>query len=254
MQGVRFRSSVMSWLVKQSRKRLKNGDVVGTAKTIAWSIRERYYEQRYDISSSAPVPVDKLGTDAATSEDYDPTSYLILRKIFRRLWNRRKVNDHAFLDAGCGKGRVTRVAAAYPYRKIIGIELSPELAQVARRNVRQCRERNGCRDIEILQANAAAFEIPDTVGTVFLYNPFRGVIMDSFMENLHRSVGRVPREIVLVFVNPIRFDANRYPWLQPIDEFHCFYPHYESHDMKVVMYSTTAAGSPAIDRSVSCPQ
>ena len=35
----------MSWLVDQTRERLKKGDFIGIAKTVAWSLRERYYEQ-----------------------------------------------------------------------------------------------------------------------------------------------------------------------------------------------------------------
>lgn len=226
----------MSWLIEQSCKRLRNGDLIGVGQTIAWSLRERYYEQLYDISSSAPVPVAELGTDTSLSEDYDPTSYLILRKIFRRLWSSGRNNNHGFLDVGCGKGRVTRVAATHMYKQVIGIELSPGLVQAARRNLEQSRRKNACADVQVLQANAASFDMPDTIGTVFMYNPFRGATMDSFMENLRRSFKTAPRDITVVFVNPVRFEADRYPWMRAVDRFHCFYPHYDSRKMEVVIF------------------
>jgi SAM-dependent methyltransferase len=232
----------MSWLVDQSRERLKQGDFIGIGKIIAWSLRERYYERFYGISSSSPVPVEQLDTDNPTSEDYDPTSYLILRKTFRRLWRSGRNNDHGFLDVGCGKGRVTRVAATFPYRHIIGIELSQNLATIARHNLNRGRERYACRDIEILQADAASFDIPDTVGTVFMYNPFHGSTMDSFMRSLRDSFVRARRDITVVFVNPVQFEADRYPWLEATDLFHCFYPHYV-HEMQVVMYSVVESSS-----------
>ena len=226
----------MSWLIDQSRERLKNGDFIGIGKTIAWSLRERYYEQLYGISSATPVPVEQLDIDSPTAVDYDPTSYLILRKLFRRLWRTGRNNDHGFLDVGCGKGRVTRVAATFPYRYVVGIELSPTLVQIARRNLEQGRGPKVCPDIRILLADAASFDIPDSVGTVFMYNPFHGATMDSFMQKVRDSFVRTPRDMTLAFVNPVQFEASRYSWITCTDQFQSFYPHY-AHDMQVMTYS-----------------
>lgn len=40
-----------------------------------------------------------------------------------------------FLDLGSGKGRMVLSAARFPFRRIIGVELSNDLTAIARRNV-----------------------------------------------------------------------------------------------------------------------
>ncbi len=41
----------------------------------------------------------------------------------------------SFVDVGSGKGRALLLALDYPFREIIGVELSPELDRVARANI-----------------------------------------------------------------------------------------------------------------------
>ena len=46
--------------------------------------------------------------------------------------------DFNFVDIGSGKGRALLLASDYPFREIIGIELSPELDRVAQGEVAIC--------------------------------------------------------------------------------------------------------------------
>src|SRR5690242_13468196 len=49
--------------------------------------------------------------------------------------------DFVFIDFGSGKGRALLMASEFPFRKVIGIEFSPELHAVAQNNIRQYRHR-----------------------------------------------------------------------------------------------------------------
>jgi Histone methylation protein DOT1 len=40
-----------------------------------------------------------------------------------------------FVDFGSGKGRVILIAAAFPFKEVVGVELSHELHQIALRNI-----------------------------------------------------------------------------------------------------------------------
>ena len=44
-------------------------------------------------------------------------------------------HDLTFIDLGSGKGRAVLLASLYPFRRLIGVEFSPELTEVARLNV-----------------------------------------------------------------------------------------------------------------------
>ena len=61
--------------------------------------------------------------------------------MLRRILPAREVEPHdVFLDIGCGMGRaVYQAAANYPFKRVIGVELSHELTQAARRNIERNR-------------------------------------------------------------------------------------------------------------------
>ena len=45
--------------------------------------------------------------------------------------------EFLFIDLGSGKGRTLLMASEYPFRKILGVELLPELNQIAQENLRK---------------------------------------------------------------------------------------------------------------------
>ncbi len=51
-----------------------------------------------------------------------------------------RLTDYAFIDIGCGKGRVVLLASEYAFREVVGVELNPQLASVARRNLQSVDE------------------------------------------------------------------------------------------------------------------
>ena len=51
------------------------------------------------------------------------------------------VDTCTFLDLGCGKGRPLFVATEFPFHSIVGVELSPHLAEIARRNAATMAQR-----------------------------------------------------------------------------------------------------------------
>lgn len=57
---------------------------------------------------------------------YLPTAWHVLPRVLRYVG----VSDSdVFVDFGCGKGRVVHQAAKRPFRRVIGVEISPDLAE-----------------------------------------------------------------------------------------------------------------------------
>ena len=48
-----------------------------------------------------------------------------------------------FVDLGSGKGRALLLASDYPFREVIGVELSPKLDRIARDNIARYAGRKG---------------------------------------------------------------------------------------------------------------
>ena len=51
-------------------------------------------------------------------------------------------SDFVFVDYGSGKGRTLLVAAEFPFKKIVGVEIAQELHAIAGKNVDQYRGNN----------------------------------------------------------------------------------------------------------------
>ena len=120
----------------------------------------------------------------------------------RALWYLRAGRQDVFCDFGCGKGRVVHQAARWPLRRVIGVEVSPDLAGFARSLLAAHRQEHRCRSVDIVVADAATFEIPDDLTIAYFYDPFRGEILDAVLRNIIASIERNPRRVRLIYVHP----------------------------------------------------
>jgi len=60
--------------------------------------------------------------------------------------------------------------------------------------------------VELVPADAAAFEVPPDVNVVYFYNPFAGQLLKRVVANLHASYMRAPRKLHIVYFNDDRFE------------------------------------------------
>jgi predicted RNA methylase len=87
----------------------------------------------------------------------------------------------------------------YPFRRVDGVEISPQMARIAREN---CR-RMGISNSEVFVADAADFTLYDPYTFIYLYNPFPARVMEQVLANLVLSVARAPRSVTLIYNNPV---------------------------------------------------
>jgi SAM-dependent methyltransferase len=112
-------------------------------------------------------------------------------------------DDYTFIDYGCGKGRALLMASNFPFRRIIGVEYSAELAAIARRNIAFYRnDSQKCRAITVVEGDAAAFQPPDGPSVYFLHNPFDGVILGEVLRRIGQIGPAQQQDRYLVYVDP----------------------------------------------------
>jgi predicted RNA methylase len=128
-----------------------------------------------------------------------PAVYFALRAL-------RPGPADVFVDLGAGKGRALLMAGRLPYRRVVGVELDPELAQCARRNVAQARRRLRAGAVACETANVLDWPFPDDASTVFLFNPFYGQTFRRAITRIFDSYDRNPRHIHIVYENPQQHD------------------------------------------------
>ena len=118
-----------------------------------------------------------------------------------------------FLDLGSGKGRTLLMASEYPFRRILGVELLPDLHRVAQENIFKFKStRQYCFHIESLCLNAQEFAFPNEPTLLYLFHPFPEAVFKRVIENLEASLLAAPRPTFVVYVNPLleaRFAASK---------------------------------------------
>ena len=112
--------------------------------------------------------------------------------------------DFTFIDLGSGKGRTLLMASDYPFRRIIGVELLPSLHQIAQQNLSEYKsDTQKCFALESISADATAFPFPDDPLVIYLFNPFPETGMRRLFANLERSLREHPREVYVLYHNPL---------------------------------------------------
>jgi SAM-dependent methyltransferase len=178
---------------------------LGPTLRIAFSrLAEELQERRLGISTSQTVELPDLGVNNPSYHRYSATTYGTFRNIMRHVDIR--ANEDVFVDFGAGKGRAVVLAAQYPFRKVIGVELCEPLAEVARRNVAAASRHLKCGNVEIVQADATQWPLPDDATVLFFFNPFHGEFLDGVFAGVRESLARSPRRLTVIFVRSSHFE------------------------------------------------
>lgn len=169
---------------------------------------DRGFDRRWGTDTSGIIPpsqLDLAGEHAYAANRYEPLQLPVFRRIMRDLPVAHR--DYAFLDLGSGKGRALLLASLYPFRRIIGVELSPTLHAVAARNSAMFRRQwPGAAPIELVCGDALLYPIPEGHLVCFLYNSFGRPMVARLVENLDAARRGRPRHIFVVYRNPVCAD------------------------------------------------
>jgi SAM-dependent methyltransferase len=170
------------------------------------------HERRLGIRTAGDISTGDLGFQCRDYNRYMPCGYYEFAQAMRLV---RPQPSDVFLDIGSGLGRALILAAGYRYERVIGVELSQELAAQARDNVNRARKRLRCKDVEIIEADVCSFEIPRDVTVIFIYNSVTGGALRQVLEQIHHSFLIAPRPIRIVYHNTSESSAvlGETPWL-----------------------------------------
>src|SRR5882762_1691143 len=111
--------------------------------------------------------------------------------------------DYTFVDFGSGKGRALLLASEFPFKRILGLEFSPELHRTAEENIRRCSSASQkCRDIRSLNVDFADFALPPEASVLFFFHPCRTRVLSGVVGNIGRSLLSHPRALYIAYVAP----------------------------------------------------
>lgn len=163
----------------------------------------------YGIDTSGVVQVENIHPDQNLQSQiiaYVGSQPSIVRRGLSALGDSR---DYVFVDLGCGKGRATTVASEFPFRAVMGVELSAALAAMARANAdtiaRQFPERP---KVTIAEANVVDFPLPAPRLVLFNYHAFGAELIAKILAKCEAALASGElQHMFFVYYNPVHAEA-----------------------------------------------
>ena len=131
---------------------------------------------------------------------YQPTSPEAFHEMIGQL--PIDYSQFTFIDLGSGKGRTLLMASAYSFRRVLGVELLPELHHIALENIAKYKGGVGDR-VQSICADARTFDFPPHPSVLFLFNPFPQTVFEEVIKRLMQSLAKHPRTVYLIYHNPV---------------------------------------------------
>ena len=183
-------------------------------RSVADTVHHWAWDVWHGVETRKQVPLKDLGVEGSSysenpehfitpgwNGDYSSSASWKFPERLKRL--NLEWQQYTYVDLGAGKGKTLLLAAEFPFIRVIGVEFSHKLVTIAKNNVRNQRNFNfKCRDIEVIELDAAAYEFPLTPLVLYCFNSFPEPVMRVVLENLRRSFEEHPREIYMIYTHP----------------------------------------------------
>lgn len=168
--------------------------------------RQRYGDVEFDWDYRVDTTSATVGWRARLlglfHSPYQATDPALFREMLANL--NIDFREFIFIDIGSGKGRVLLMAAEYPFRRIVGVELLPELDRIAQENIGRFKSASQqCFAIESIGGDARDFAFPVEPSVLYLFNPLPEAGLVQLLGNLEESLRQNPRTVFILYHNPL---------------------------------------------------
>lgn len=149
------------------------------------------HELFFGVSTRGQAPAENEGGVHYATRDYNE-----IKKVLRELG---LLPTDVFVDIGSGKGRVLCIVARMRLTRAIGVEYSPSLSEVARKNIDSLRGKQTPVEVHTM----AAEDYDYSAATVlYLFNPFEAYILEIVLRKVFRDRSSSPIRIVFENESP----------------------------------------------------
>lgn len=173
-------------------------------------VRSLVEDRRRGVSTAGAVNARQLRIKDRSNHWYVATDYETFNLAISHVSIRP--GEDVFVDFGSGKGRMILLAANHPFRRIIGIEFSPLLHEIALENVRTALPASRCQDVELILADATQWTVPHDATVLFFFNPFDGEVLSKVWDNIRQSLTEAPRKLTIIYVRADKFFEKEIAW------------------------------------------
>lgn len=164
--------------------------------------RDREFDLKWGVDTVGqyvPDQTDVVGANWLQGTRYEGVRSESMEQVLSEL--SIDFRQFTFIDFGSGKGRAVLTASQFPFKKVIGVEYSKQLTNIAQKNVEIFpASQKRCRAVELACADATEFPLPSGPLVLFFNNPFGKAIMSQVEENVRASLERDSRQIIVLYL------------------------------------------------------
>jgi len=180
--------------------------------------RSRYGDMEYDWEHLVNTTSGSVGWRerllGVFHSPYQPTDAALFRQMMDEL--PIDFSQFTFVDIGSGKGRTLLMASEYPFNRIVGVEILPELHRSAMDNIAAySSSTQRCKKIDSVCGDAAEFVLPQAPLVIYLFNPLPAAGLAKLLDHAEQSLAAAPRALYVLYHNPLLNEhLRRRPWLE----------------------------------------
>jgi D-alanine-D-alanine ligase len=175
-------------------------------------VKEGFMRHPFDLEAGVQTSGLVSGRHLKTGHIHDRHStayYGVAPSIFGELMKRWReslpsasLQEYSFVDVGAGMGRAMLLAAEMPFREVIGVELNPQLANTARKNIATWKRSGRARaPMQLLVQDATELRFPSGRCVLFLFNPFGAAVLRRLLRSIECEFAGRPEQLDLLYVN-----------------------------------------------------
>lgn len=177
-------------------------------------IKQLYYHIWVRFNNLDNSSVNYVST--SDGQQYCDSGGPSLAKAICRL---KPAKSSVILEYGVGKGLAAIILSRY-FDRVIGVDLSQELIDIARLNISKLRIRN----ISLYCEDARTFDAElDTITHIYMFHPFHRTVTVCAMYKVWESIKRNPRKVTVIYKAPYQHETllasglshKGYIWLNP---------------------------------------
>jgi hypothetical protein len=187
----------------------------------------REFDERFGTDTAGKASLNSLDFPVELAREgvgYEPSRLGVVADILSLLPIDPK--DFTFVDVGSGKGLIAIRAAAHGFGRVIGLEYSQDLIDIALKNAKLVSDQAELgSELDFKKGDAAEFDAPLGPLLLYLYNPFGEAVLNAFLDRIEASAEREPRPVFLAYLNP--------HWKELIVQRACWRQFATGHDFEV---------------------
>jgi SAM-dependent methyltransferase len=158
------------------------------------------FDHRHGTDTSGMVPTQDLDIADDTTK-WQSNLYLgSPARVTRHLIKSLDIDcrKFTFVDYGSGKGRVLFAAAEFPFKEVVGVEISQALHATATTNLKDYRGSGLRSDINLWCGDAREYPLPAGNLVLHMYHPFGPDILKEMLEIIQQARSTEPERRILV--------------------------------------------------------